>query len=156
MTDTLKVPNLATFYPEVFKAQGKVIGQLRKVYPEVDLSEALVELVSVRVSQLNGCAACLATHVPGALKAGVEQDKLDVLPAWRELLGYFSEQEYAALELAEEITLLPRGNRHSEAARKACGVFAEEQVAALEWAIIMINAYNRISIMSEHQPRSNR
>lgn len=153
MTEPTNVPDLAKLFPEVFKAQGKVVGQLHRVYPDVDLSEALVELVSVRVSQLNGCAACLATHIPGARDAGVDQDKLDVLPAWRELPEYFSEQEYAALELAEEITLLPHGNRHSDAARKAGKVFVEEQVAALEWAIIMINSYNRISIMSEHQPR---
>ncbi|MHA2790065.1 carboxymuconolactone decarboxylase family protein [Corynebacterium sp. S7] len=154
--ETQRVPNLGKFFPEVFKGQGRVVMQMRKVYPEVDLSDALVELVSTRVSQINGCAACLDTHAPAARKAGVSQTKLDVLPAWRELPNIFDEQEYMALELAEELTILPRGSRHTDVVRKACTVFAEEQVAALEWAIILINTYNRISIASEHQPRMPR
>ena len=154
MTETTPThgPYLDKFYPQVAKAQNNVITQLKKVYPEVDLGRDLVELCMVRVSQINGCAACLSVHVPAARKAGVHQNKLDVLPAWREIPDYFTEQEYAALELAEEITTLPPGRRHADAAVRACEFFAEEQVAALEWAIIHINTYNRISIMSGHPP----
>ena len=145
-------PYLDKSFPQIAKAQNNVVTQLKKVYPEVDLGRDLIELAMVRVSQINGCGACLSVHVPAARRAGVPQNKLDVLPAWRELDGYFSEQEYAALELAEEITLLPAGRRHADAPLRAMKVFAEEQVAALEWAIIHINTYNRISIFSGHPP----
>ncbi|SES14791.1 carboxymuconolactone decarboxylase family protein [Corynebacterium cystitidis] len=151
MNESKNVPDLVEVFPEIFKAQGKVIGQLLRTFEEVELPGGLVELVNVRVSQLNGCALCLVTHASGARDAGVEQAKLDVLAAWREQPGYFAKEECAALELAEEITLLPHGNRHLDAARKAREVFTEEQLAALEWAIILINTYNRISIMSGHQ-----
>ncbi|AGF73200.1 carboxymuconolactone decarboxylase family protein [Corynebacterium halotolerans] len=142
-------PYLDKFHPDLYRGLGDVAKQLRKVFPDVDLPTSLIELVNVRVSQLNRCGTCLSIHVPAARRAGVDEYKLDVLPAWREVTA-FTEQENAALELAETLTLLPQGRKNGDAALAACEVFAEEQVAALEWAIILINAYNRISIASHH------
>lgn len=145
-------PYLDKFFPDVYKAMLVPGDLLEKIYPEVDLEPELVELVLVRVSQMNRCAMCLSVHVPKARKAGVSQRKLDLLPAWREARGVFSDRERAALGLAEVLTDLPHDRNNSEAAIKACDVFAEEQVAALEWAIVRINAFNRISIASGHPP----
>ncbi len=144
-----KPPYLDKFYPDLYRSLGEVARELRSTFREVDLPASLTELVNVRVSQINGCAACLSIHAESARRAGVEQVKLDVLPAWREV-DDFDEKEKAALELAEILTVLPPGQNHSRAALVACEVFAEEQVAALEWGIIVINAYNRISIASGH------
>lgn len=145
-------PYLDKFFPDVFKSLNNTSAALKKIYPEVDLPLSIIELVSVRASQINGCASCLSIHMPRARKAGISQEKLDILPSWRET-NAFDEQEKAALELTEELTVLPEGRRHADAAVRACRHFAEEQVAALEWAIVMINAYNRISIASGHPPR---
>ncbi|GAB2511822.1 Carboxymuconolactone decarboxylase family protein [Corynebacterium atrinae] len=142
-------PYLDKFYPEIYRELGDVTRKLRELFPEVDLPIGLIELVNIRVSQLNGCATCLSIHVPAARRAGVEEFKLDTLSAWR-MVKEFSPQERAALELAEALTLLPQDREISLAAVEACEVFAEEQVAALEWAIIMINAFNRVSIASGH------
>ncbi len=141
-------PYIDKFFPEPYKELLGVTRTLRKIYPDVDLPESLIELVNVRVSQINGCGTCLSIHVPQARRAGVPDSKLDALPAWRQL-DEFSTEEKAALQLAESLTLLDRNEAHL-AARTACSVFAEEQVAALEWAIIMINAFNRVSIASGH------
>ncbi|MGP6172562.1 carboxymuconolactone decarboxylase family protein [Corynebacterium sp. A21] len=141
-------PYIDKFFPEPYKAMLNVTKTLRQIYPEVDLPDSLIELLNVRVSQINGCGTCLSIHVPQALKAGVPQWQLDVLASWR-MVNDFSEKERAALELAESLTLLQEGKGHL-AALTACEVFAEEQVAALEWAIITINAFNRISIASGH------
>lgn len=146
---TNKAPYLDKFYPEVYRELGDVTRKLRALYPDVDLPLSLIELVNVRVSQLNGCSTCLSIHVPAARKAGVEEWKLDALPAWR-MVKDFNEKERTALNLAEALTLLPEGQDNSQIAVEACQVFAEEQVAALEWAIIMINAFNRVSIASGH------
>lgn len=145
---TIRGPYIDKFFPEPYKQLNEVNKTLRKIYPEVDLPESLIELVSVRVSQINGCGTCLSIHVPAARRAGVPEKKIDALPAWRMVEDYTAE-ERAALQLAESLTVLDRHEGHL-AARTACSVFAEEQVAALEWAIIMINAYNRISIASGH------
>ena len=144
-------PQLDQELRDVFLAQGKAASLLGKKYAEVELPEALVELTMVHASQLNGCAACLTTHVPAARKAGVSQEKLDILPAWREV-DVFDAQEKAALELCEALTLLPRGRRHADAPVQAAEHFTDGQLVALEWAIIMINTYNRISIASGHGP----
>ena len=109
---TRKAPYLDKFYPDVYKALTDVSRKLNMLYPDVELPKSLIELVAVRVSQINGCGTCLSIHVPAARKAGVPDNKLDALPA--------------------------------------CQIFAEEQVAALEWSIIMINAFNRVSIASGH------
>lgn len=148
MTKNPHPPYIDKFFPEPYKAMLNVTKTLRQIYPEVDLPDSLIELINVRVSQINGCGTCLSIHVPKALKAGVPQWQLDVLASWQ-MVTDFSERERAALELAESLTLLQEGKGHS-AALTAGEVFAEEQVAALEWAIITINAFNRISIASKH------
>ena len=146
---TRKPPYLDKFYPDVYRSLNDVNKKLRMIYPDVDIPTSLIELISVRVSQINRCGTCLSIHVPAARKAGVPESKLDALPAWR-MVSDFTEQEKVALDMAETLTLLPQGTDNSRVGAEACDVFAEEQVAALEWAIIMINAYNRISIASGH------
>lgn len=141
-------PYIDKFFPAPYKQLVEVTKTLRTIYPEVDLPDSLIELVNVRVSQINGCGTCLSLHVPQARRAGVPEKKLDALAAW-EMVDEFSTEERAALRLAESLTLLDRRQGH-EAALAACSVFAEEQVAALEWAIVMINAFNRVSIASGH------
>lgn len=148
---TRKPPYLDKFYPDVYRSLNDVNKKLRMIYPDVDIPTSLIELISVRVSQINRCGTCLSIHVPAARKAGVPESKLDALPAWR-MVSDFTEQEKVALDMAETLTLLPQGTDNSRVGAEACDVFAEEQVAALEWAIIMINAYNRISIASGHGP----
>ncbi len=141
-------PYIDKFFPEPYKNMLELTKTLRKIYPDVDLPTSLIELVNVRVSQINGCGTCLSLHVPAARRAGVPEKKLDALAAWQ-MVDEFTVEEKAALQLAESLTLL-ESREGQLAARTACSVFAEEQVAALEWAIIAINAFNRISIASGH------
>lgn len=141
-------PYIDKFFPEPYKNMLELTKTLRKIYPDVDLPTSLIELVNVRVSQINGCGTCLSLHVPAARRAGVPEKKLDALAAWQ-MVDEFTVEEKAALQLAESLTLLESREGHL-AARTACSVFAEEQVAALEWAITAINAFNRISIASGH------
>ncbi|QUY63447.1 Alkyl hydroperoxide reductase AhpD [Gulosibacter molinativorax] len=116
---------------------------------EAGVGRDLVELVNVRVSQINGCARCLSAHVPAAFEAGVGHAKLHLLPTWREA-SLFTEVERAALEIAELVTRLPgaaAGAAHS--AGRDAGL-TDEQITAIEWIAISIGAFNRISIMSGH------
>lgn len=147
-------PYLDKFFPEIYKSLVKLRNDVRKLYAEVDLDPRLVELVFVRASQLNRCTTCLSIHLPQARKLGVDQRKIDLLPAWRESRDVYTPQELAALDLCEALTLLPEtgvnGGANNRAAIVACTTLAEEQVAVLEWSIIMINTFNRISIASGH------
>ena len=146
------VPQLDRNPREVYKRLVRTAVASREASGEAGLDEALLELVNVRVSQINGCAACLATHVPAARKAGVSQERLDLLPSWREL-DNFGDPERAALRLAETLTRLDDGDERAAAISAAAEHFSDEQLSALEWTIVLINAFNRVSIASHHQPR---
>ena len=137
---------------EVYKQLVRSAVASREASTEAGLDEGLLELVNVRVSQMNGCAACLATHVPAARKAGLSQQRLDLLPAWREL-DAFGESERAALRVAETLTSLDEVEERAAAIAAASEHFDDDQLAALEWTIVLINAFNRVSIASHHQPR---
>ncbi|MDY2941956.1 MAG: carboxymuconolactone decarboxylase family protein [Varibaculum sp.] len=148
-----KVPYLEQALPEVYKAFGEVSALLKKTYVEVGLGADLIELVCLRASQLNRCPTCLSVHVPRALRAGVPQRKIDLLPAWRETNGEYTAQELAALALTETITLVPEGVTNGPAGAAALQLFNTQQLAALEFAIMNINLHNRISIFSQHPAR---
>lgn len=148
-----RVPYLDKTFPEVNQLWNEVSAKLKEVYAEVGLEMSLIELVCVRSSQMNRCGTCLSIHVPRALEAGVTQRQIDILPSWRESGDEFSAQEKAALDLTEQLVRLPEGVRNSGAGERALTFFNEQQVAALEWCIIMISANNRVSIASHHPVR---
>ncbi|WP_283136891.1 carboxymuconolactone decarboxylase family protein [Rhizohabitans arisaemae] len=108
---------------------------------------ALLELIKLRASQINGCGLCVDMHSHQAHEAGESNERLWAVAAWREA-PYFSDRERAALALTEAATRLadnPEGvpdGVWDEAARQ----FSEEELAVLVMAIAAINAWNRISV----------
>ena len=137
---------------DVYRQLVRTAVSSREASIAAGLNDELLELVNVRVSQINGCAACLSSHVPAARKAGVSQRRLDLLPAWRDL-DAFGDQERAALRLAETLTRLDDTRDRAEAVAAAAEFFDADQIAALEWTIVLINSFNRVSIASHHQAR---
>lgn len=134
----------------VYKALIKVAGESRKYAGDNGIDRALAELINVRASQLNGCVACLNQHLPEAREAGVPEQKLDLLPAWRESELY-DDRERAALGLAESLTLMPSHAERESAYAFAAQHLGDAEIAAVEWTAIAINAFNRVSIASAHQ-----
>lgn len=109
------------------------------------LDPALLHLVKVRASQMNGCGYCLDMHTKEARAHGETEQRLYVVSAWREA-PFYSERERAALEWTEAVTRLgPEGVPDDvyERARKA---FAEPELVNLTMAIVAINGWNRIAI----------
>lgn len=146
-------PYIDKTHPATYKALVGLLKEVRAANKEAGLEPALTELVNLRASQLNGCVACMSAHAAQARRVGVEQVKLDILPGWRESRE-FSPQERAALGLVEALTR-PRPEDPSAVTPQAASAearkhFTDTQVAALEWTIITINAFNRVSIISEH------
>lgn len=134
----------------VYRALIKVAGESREYADGNGIDRALAELINVRASQLNGCVACLNQHLPEAREAGVPEQKLDLLPAWRESVLY-DDRERSVLELAEAITLLPDHAERRRAYDAAAEHLSDAEIAAAEWTAIAINAFNRVSIASAHQ-----
>lgn len=116
------------------------------------LSLGLLELVKVRVSQINGCAFCIAMHVPLARKHGVSEHQLHLLPAWREAPIY-SLKERAALAWAEALTRLTDGDVSDSVYAEMRQHFSEKEVADLSFAVAEINAWNRLMICTRTPPQ---
>ena len=116
---------------------------------QAGLSQTTVDLVSLRASQINGCAVCLDMHTRGAKKAGEADERLATLPAWRDA-PYFSDAERAALALAEAGTRLADRADPVPAAvfEEAAKYYDESALAALVVSIAAINAWNRLNVIT--------
>jgi len=110
------------------------------------LDPALVELVQIRASHLNGCAYCLHMHTNDARKAGETEDRLHLVPLWREARHFYTPKERAALALTEAVTLLPRGGVSDEVYAEAAAHFGEQELAQLIGVICAINTWNRVAL----------
>jgi len=119
----------------------------------VGLSAQESEFVKLRASQINGCAYCLDVHSREARETGIPQQKIDILPAWRESALY-SEREKAAIAIAEASTRMPLSEESKADLAGARSVLGDDAFAAAEWVAVSINAFNRISILSEHPVRA--
>ncbi|HHV22714.1 MAG TPA: carboxymuconolactone decarboxylase family protein [Propionibacterium sp.] len=138
--------------PRIMRAHNSWAAAITTSAETVGLDRKLVELVNMRVSQLNGCGICLDTHHRQAIAAGETEQRIAVLPAWRHV-DLYSEEERAALGLAESITQLPDAATQDAAYAEAAEVFDEDQLAVISWVAIAINSFNRVSITSHHPVR---
>lgn len=141
--------------PGSWKALNGVALKVAGSAEAAGLGRAVVELLNVRVSQLNGCAYCLDLHVRLAREAGVSEQQLAVLPAWRET-AVFSGVERAALAIGEAATALHTDGKSFTELASARAALTEAQYSALQWCAIAMNAFNRVSILSGHPVRPRR
>ena len=109
------------------------------------LEPALIELVKMRVSQINGCAYCLDMHSKDARAAGESEQRLHVLAAWREA-PFYSTRERAALAWAEAVTLLSSNDLPDALYDEVHAQFDDKEMVDLTLAIITINGWNRLAI----------
>lgn len=134
--------------PETYKAFGGVYSSLLKG----SLPKALIDLVYLRVSQINGCAFCIDMHSRDLLKDGVKVEKLVLVPAWREAGALFDATERAALAWAESVTRVAETGVPDGDYAAAAAVFDPKQLADLTIAIGLMNAYNRMAISFRATP----
>lgn len=137
--------NLGKQHPTLYQHVSAMNKEADAVVVQAGLDPKLGELVKIRVSQINGCAFCLRMHVRDALAKGETTDRLAVVAAWWES-QYFTEQEQAALALAEDVTRLPVPDRRAW----DNGSLTDEQVSAISWLAIVMNTWNRIAIRSHY------
>src|ERR1700742_1818175 len=148
MSTTTDVPvrlDFETHAPAFAKAMGRLSHASTKDLDAADVDPKLRELVRLRVSQINGCAYCLDMHSKDARAIGETEQRLHTLSAWRET-PFFDARERAALNLAEKITLLAADKVPDADFEAAAAEFNEQELAALIGAIVMINAWNNVSV----------
>ncbi len=137
--------NLSKQHPGLYQQVLELSHQADEAMAKAGLDPLLAELVKIRISQLNGCAFCLKMHTHDAITRGETADRLAVLPAWWES-QYFTDQEQAALALAEQTTRLSvpaPAIPHAES-------LTEEQASAITWLAIVMNSWNRIAVCSHY------
>ena len=135
---------------DVDPAANEAVLALERYVRAGDLDRALLELIRVRASQLNGCAYCLDMHLRDARAAGEDQRRLDVVSAWREAPQLYSARERAALALAEAVTLIGREGVPDDVWAETQAHFEDLETVQLLMAIAAINVWNRMAV-STHQ-----
>ena len=133
------------------EAEGyKVMFAFEKYLAASELTKTHKELIKIRASQINGCAYCLDMHTKDALKYGETQQRIFTLSAWRDT-SFFTKEEQAILALTEEVTLI--ANHVSDKTyNDAVTILGEKYTAQVIFAIITINAWNRIGITTGMMP----
>jgi len=141
-------------YEKIAPGGVKALGGVYGYVLQSGLSTELVELVYLRVSQINNCAYCLDMHTRDLVKMGVQIDKLALLQAWAEAGDLFSERERAALAWAETVTRVAESGVPDEAFASARAVFEEKELTDLTVAIGLMNTYNRMAISFRKTPQA--
>ena len=137
----LDVPRLAR---PAYRAMSALDGA-------IELDSGLRDLVSLRASIINGCAYCVDMHTLDAKARGESEQRLHAVATWHEA-PFFTDRERAALWLTDEITLIAGTHVPREAFEAAREHFPDEELAQLIWAIIGINAWNRLAVATRMRP----
>ena len=133
--------------PDAMRAMRALVQRIAKS----DLETSLVELIRLRVSQINGCAFCVDKHAADAIKAGESPRRLATLQVWRDV-PFFSDRERTALEWAEAITLIADAHVPDATWERVQGQFLPSQLVDLTLAVNAINAWNRFAIAFRKLP----
>lgn len=145
MTSTQRF-NVAETDPDAYQP----MYAMEKYIHSGTLGEALLALIKLRASQINGCAFCLAMHHDEARAAGVDTRKTDVLAGWQEAPDLYDERERAAIALTEQVTRISEQGVTDEVWARVEAAFSEKERAELLMAICAINVWNRLAVTT-HQ-----
>jgi AhpD family alkylhydroperoxidase len=143
-------PRFNLFGTETGSRIAKRFAGLGQAVHQTSLPTTTAELVSLRASQLNGCGFCLDMHVKEAIAAGEDPLRLHLVAGWRETT-VFTEAEQAALAFTEEGTILTRDGVSDETWAAVRKHFDDEQAAALVCLLGLINAANRMAVITRQK-----
>lgn len=118
---------------------------LQKYVSASGLEPALLDLIDLRASQINGCAFCVDMHTKDARARGETEQRLYGVSVWRDT-PYFSDRERAALAWTEAVTELSRDHVPDEVYEAVRPHFTEKELVDLTMAIIAINSWNRLNV----------
>jgi len=130
-----------TLSPEAY--QG--LTATKKALEKSSLDKSLIDLVWLRMSQINGCAFCLEMHAKALRAGGMPDAKVDSLAGWR-VSGRFTDRERAALAWTEALTHVDRTHAPDEDYEPLKAYFSDVEIADLCFAIALMSAFNRLAI----------
>ena len=140
-------------YRKIGADSWRALGALAKTVDDGSLPHALVELVKLRASQINGCANCVNLHANRLRQAGETEDRIQNVVVWWEATC-FDERERAALDWTEAVTKVAESRAPDEIYDRVAAQFDEKELSDLTFAICTINVHNRLAIAFRRQPGS--
>ncbi len=146
MSHTARIPAFFT----VAQAQLKSMVALSMSVKNGVLGHRLIELINLRVSQINGCGVCIDMHWRDLIKQGADPRHLNSIAGWRES-PFFSERERAALGWAEAVNALPQKDDTDAAFREVKEHFNDEEIAQMGYAISVIQGWNMLNLSLRNQ-----
>jgi len=141
--------------PDLYATLSHYSQQLVDEADRLGIPRRSLELINYLCSQINGCAFCLDLHHRRALKYGETEQRLSLVAVYKEV-QLFEPSEVVAMEIAEQITRMSTSRPSPELFAVARQHYSDEQISVLCMAAIGINAFNRLSILSEHPVRANK
>jgi AhpD family alkylhydroperoxidase len=138
-------------YDKVAPDGVKAMWGLESYVRRCGLEPALLELVKLRASQINGCAYCIDMHTKDARAHGESEQRLYALTAWRET-PFFNDRERAALAWAEAVTEVAQTHVPDEAYESVRRHFSDKELVDLTLAVAAINSWNRLAISFRKVP----
>ncbi|ALS61546.1 carboxymuconolactone decarboxylase family protein [Pandoraea norimbergensis] len=117
----------------------------KKALSKSTLGKPLVELVYLRVSQINGCAFCLEMHSKALRSDGMADAKIDSVAGWR-VSSHFDARERAALAWTESLVDVAHTHAPDEDFTPLKAHFSDAEIADLSFAVALMSAFNRLAI----------
>ena len=130
-------------YPEVPKGMFDKMLAVEEYIDNSPLSLFLMEMVRLRVAQINGCAYCVDQHHKELNNLGEIELRLSSLCVWEET-PYYSEKERAVLSFTEALTKVSEGPISADIYNPLTDYFSKEEIAYLTLAISQINTWTRL------------
>ncbi len=130
-----------TLVPDAYQAFVDASSALR----QASVGLKLIDLVYLRVSQINGCAFCVDLHWHDLLEQGEDAQRLNSLVTWHEV-DFFDARERAALAWAESLVDLVDRRADDATFAAVREHFSEHEVAELSYAVALMSAWNRMAI----------
>ncbi|WP_233235667.1 carboxymuconolactone decarboxylase family protein [Bordetella sp. LUAb4] len=137
---TLRLP-YNTLSPEAYAG----LIATKKALSKSSLGKQLIELVNLRISQINGCAFCLEMHTASLREGGIQAAKLDGLAGWR-VSAHYDERERAALAWTESLVDIAHTHAADEDFEPLKAHFSDVEISDLTFAIALMSAFNRLAI----------
>ena len=132
-------------YKAVAPAGYAALIQLKKYVEGGELPPALVEIIYLRVSQINGCSFCVDMHARALRGLGEDERRIACISAWREA-PFYSPAERAALAWAEAVTEIADSHAPDDLYEEMSRHFSEAELVAVTYAAVLMNGFNRIAI----------
>ena len=140
MTQTARI-DYSKLAPTAFRNLYQLSAGLRRDL----LGHRLVDIVLLRVSQINGCAYCIDMHWRDLMKMDIDPRHLNAVAGWREA-PFFDARERAALEWAELVANIPHTDPSDEAFARLRTHFSDEEIAELGFVVVTITAWNLLNV----------